>query len=333
MQTTYGSISQRTAAWVAAEMLSHAEPVLVLSKFGASKPIPKNRAKTVKFRRPVPFDASVTGQLLTEGVTPTATVMQYEDVEVTIQQYGHLVEITDVVEDTAEDPVLKDAAMLSGENAATLTEKIIWGAVRAGSSVIYANGTQRTDVNTAISLDDLRLAVRSLRANKGKPITRILDSSPKWNTRAVEGGYVAIGHTDLEADVRNLSGFIPVADYGSRRPLCAEELGTVEATRIILSPELEPYQDAGGAPGGNVLSTSGSQADVYPLIVLAREAYGLVPLKGMNAIEPTVINPGEKTKSDPLGQRGYVGHKFWMAAKILNDSWIQRIECAASDLV
>ena len=29
--TTYGTISQRTAAWAATEMLSHAEPILVLS--------------------------------------------------------------------------------------------------------------------------------------------------------------------------------------------------------------------------------------------------------------------------------------------------------------
>jgi len=45
--TTYGSISQRTAAWAATEMLQHAEPILVLSKFGQSKPLPKNKADTV----------------------------------------------------------------------------------------------------------------------------------------------------------------------------------------------------------------------------------------------------------------------------------------------
>ena len=53
--TTYGDISQRTAAYAAVEMLSHAEPILVLSKFGQSKPLPKNKADNVKFRRPIPF--------------------------------------------------------------------------------------------------------------------------------------------------------------------------------------------------------------------------------------------------------------------------------------
>lgn len=331
--TDYGSISQRTAAWAAAEMLAHAEPVLVLSKFGASKPLPRNKADTVKFRRPIPFSTVAADHLLTEGVTPTAAQMQYEDVSVSLSQYGTLVEITDKVEDLSEDPVLKDAAMLTGEQAAEITENITWGVLRAGTNVGYSNGSARTDVNTALSLDDIRLATRTLRANRGKPITRILDSSPRWATRAVESGYVAVGHTDLEADIRDLPGFTPVAEYGSRVPLCPEELGTVENVRFVLSPVLDAFADAGGSPGSAVVSTSGSQADVYPLIVFAREAFGLVPLKGANAIEPTVINPGVKSKSDPLGQRGYVGSKFWFASLILNEAWAYRIECGASDLV
>lgn len=331
--TTYGSISQRTAAWVAREMLSHAEPVLVLSKFGASKPLPMNRAKSVKFRRPIPFAAIPASQLLAEGVTPTPIQLNYEDVSLTLNQYGGLVRITDVVHDLAEDPVLKDAAMLSGEQAAETIENIVWGAVRAGTSVIYNNGTARNQVNTVLLLTKLRLAVRTLRSNRARPITRIMDSSPNWNTRAVEGGFVGIGHTDLENDIRNLAGFIPVADYGSRQPLCPEELGTVESIRIILSPVLTAFADAGGTAATNgTVTTSATNSDVYPFLVVSREAYGLVALKGKYAIEPTVINPGVKEKADPLGQVGYVGWKTYFNATILNERWIQRIEVAAKAL-
>ena len=77
-ETTYGSISQRTAAWAATEMLAHAEPVIVLNKFGMSKPLPKNKADNIKFRRPNPFSAITTP--LAEGVTPTAQAMSYTDV-------------------------------------------------------------------------------------------------------------------------------------------------------------------------------------------------------------------------------------------------------------
>ena len=52
--SSYGDISQRTAAWAATEMLEHARPIIVLSDYGQSKPMPKNKAEQVKFRRPVP---------------------------------------------------------------------------------------------------------------------------------------------------------------------------------------------------------------------------------------------------------------------------------------
>lgn len=329
--TTYGSISQRTAVWAAREMLAHAEPVLVLSKFGASKPLPMNRANAVKFRRPIPYSAVPASQLLTEGVTPTATALTFEDVSVTLNQYGGLNVLTDVVQDLAEDPVLKEMAILSGEQAARVIEQVIFGAVKAGTNVVYANGSARTDVNTVISLNKIRSSIRTLRANHGRPITRILDSSPNWNTRAVESGYIAVGHTDMEADLRNVAGFISVANYGSRQPVCAEEIGTIEGVRIVLTPDLAPFADAGGAKGSTV-STTGTSSDVYPLLVFAREAYGLVALKGKYAIEPTVINPGVKDKSDPLGQRGYVGWKTYFNSVILNQSWIVRIESAVTSL-
>ncbi len=131
--TTYGDISQRTAAFAVADMLTHAEPILVLSKFGLSKALPTNKADTQTFRRPVPFTVSTNA--LVEGVTPNSQQMQYEDVTVQINQYGAHVVITDVVNDTSEDPVLKDAAMLCGEQAAETIELITWGVLQSGTNV------------------------------------------------------------------------------------------------------------------------------------------------------------------------------------------------------
>ena len=329
MANDYGSISQRTAAWAATEMLAHAEPVAVLSKFGQSKPLPKNKADNVKFRRPVPFAAATTP--LTEGVTPTAQAMSYEDVPVTIAQYGAVVQITDKVNDLAEDPVLKDASMLCGEQAGDTVEAITWGVVKGGTNVIYGNGTARAQVNTAVSLNKLRAAARFLMAQRAKRLTKMLSGSTNFETKPIEAAYVAFGHTDMEADIRNLAGFTLVAAYGSRQPLCPEEVGSVESIRIILTPMLTPVLDAGSSTL-NGMKTSGTKADVYPLVIIGQEAYGLVPLKGANAITPSVINPDVKTKDDPLGQRGYVGWKTYFAAVRLNEAWLVRCEFAVTNL-
>lgn len=329
--TTYGDINQRTAAWAAAQMLSHAEPVIVLGKFGLTKEMPKNKADTVKFRRPVPFGPQTAP--LSEGVTPAAQKMAYEDVTAQLKQYGKPIEITDVVADLAEDPVLKDAAMLAGEQAALTSEMIIYGVVKAGTNVIYANGAARGAVNSSISLNKVRAAVRSLDAQKARPINRILDGSPHYNTTPVEAGYVAVCHTDCKHDIRQLTGFTPVAEYGNRRTLCMEEFGAVEDVRFVTSPELKPLAGTGAAVGSSgMVSTKGNKVDVYPIILLGREAYATVPLKGARALTPMVINPGNPSKSDPLAQRGYVSWKSYFAAVRLNENWMVRIEVGASDL-
>jgi N4-gp56 family major capsid protein len=329
--TTYGVINQRTAAWATKEMLSHAEPILVLSKFGQNKPLPKNQADTVKFRRPNPFPVSTTP--LVEGVQPTAQALTYTDVTVGINQYGGVTKITDVVADLAEDPVLKDASMLSGEQAAETVEMVTFGAIKAGTSVVFDTPahTARNQVNTALSLGAVRAAVRALKSARGKPVNSMLDGSVKIGTKPIEGGYIAFGHTDLEADIRNLPGFIAVAEYGSRKPLCPEEVGSVENVRFILSPLLAPFLGAGASVTGTGLeSVGGANVDVYPLIVVAKEAYGVVPLKGSKSIQPSVLNPGTPSKSDPLGQVGYVGWKCYFAATILNETWLQRVEVGAT---
>lgn len=328
-RSTDAGISQRTTTLAAREMLKHAGPVVVLDKFGLTKPMPQNKGVNIKFRRPVPFSATTTP--LVEGVTPSTTQFRYEDVSTSLKQYGFLVGITDVIEDTHEDPVLRDASQQAGENAGRTVEALTYGILRAGTNVFYANGTQRTDVNTAVSLSKLRAVVRALKLQKAMKISNVLDSSPDFATRAVEAAWVAVVHTDLESDIRNLPGFIPVAQYGQRRTIHDMEFGAVEEIRFVSSPDLEPFADAGGAKG-SMLSTSGTNADVYPILIFGKEAYGTVPLRGYGSIEPTIIPVGQKTKDDPLGQRGYVGWKTWFAAVILNQAWMARLEVSATSL-
>lgn len=329
---TYGDISQRTAAYAAVEALKHAEPVIVLGKFGMVKPIPKNKADNVKFRRAIPFAAATTP--LVEGVTPSPQKFSYEDVSFTLRQYGKPIEITDVVMDLSEDPVLKDAMKLAGEQAALTTEMLLYGQMKAGTNVYRANGSARTDINTPISLSKQRAVTRFLKAQKAMKITQMLSGGPDYATMPIEASYIGFAHTDLEHDIRELPGFVPVAKYAQRRPVSPHEFGSVEDVRYILSPELSAFADAGGAKSGSgteMVSTSGTSADVYPIIYVGQDSYGTVPLKGENAITPMVVNP-KPSASDPLAQRGYVSWKTYWAGGRFNESWMARLEVAATAL-
>lgn len=324
--TAYGDISPRTAAFAAVDLLERAVPFLVIEKFGQTKPLPSNKSKTVTFRR---YNAlSATPNALTEGVTPAAKQLTKTDVPATVVQYGDRVEITDVVMDTHEDPVMKEATDVLGEQAAQMIETVRFNVLKAGTSVVYANGTQRTDVNTKLTTTIQRKVTRALKRQNARPITSAVKSTPAFGTESIAPAYIAMCHTDLENDVQDMVGYTPPEKYGSVTPF-ETEIGKVGNVRYVTSTIFTPWADAGGLDGDAVVSTSGTNADVYPVIYVGRDSYGIVPLKGKSAIVPMVVNP-KPSDSDPLAQRGHVGWKSMQTAIILNDLWMYRAEVAVS---
>ncbi len=323
--TTYGDISPRTAAYAEKELLKRGIPYLVLEKFGQAKPLPSNSTKVIKFRR---YNALPTTPVaLTEGVTPTSRQLTVTDVTATLSQYGDLVTISDVILDTHEDDTLNEAIDVLGEQAAQMIEKMRYGILKAGTNVIFANGSAISDVNTVLTTDIQRRAVRALKRQNARQITSIVRSTPSYGTENVAPGYVALIHPDLEGDVRKMTGFTPAEKYGSISPW-ENELGKVDDVRYVSSTIFEPTADAGGAKGA-MLSTSGTNADVYPVLFLGKDAYGIVALKGMYALTPMVVNP-KPSDSDPLAQRGHVSWKAMQTAVILNDAWMVRVLVAAT---
>ena len=315
MTTMFGDISPRTGAYAAKELLKRGLPYLVLEKFGQAKELPGNSTKTIKFRRYNALDN--TPVALVEGVTPASQSLTVTDVSITLTQYGGLITISDVVQDTHEDPVLNESVTLLGEQAAQVVERVRYGTLRAGVNVLLANGVSRSAINTPLSINVQRRAVRVLKRQNARPITKIVRSTAAYGTENVAPGFVALFHPDLDSDVRNLPGFVPAEKYGTMTPW-ENELGKCEDVRYVSSTIFAPFADAGGAKAGasgTCLSTSGTNADVYPILYLGQDAYGIVALKGGYAITPTVVNP-KPSDSDPLGQRGHAGWKTMQGAVI-----------------
>ncbi len=339
----YGDISPRTAAYVIKDLLTRAMPYMVIEKFGQNYPIPTNNTKTAKFRRY--FLQGATGTAgsgsgnyfvplaltpLVEGVTPAGNRLATQDYTVQLNQYGDYVTITDVVMDTHEDPVLREATGIMAEQAAMTMETIRFNILKAGTNVYYANddGTPaRNEVNTPISLAVQRKVTTSILRQNGKLITSAVKSTPDYRTEPVEGAFMALCHPDLETDIRSMAGYINPKQYGTTTPY-ENEIGAVERVRYLTSTIFAPWADAGGAKL-LMRSTSGTNADVYPILYIARDAYGIVPLKGKDSITPMVVNP-KPAAGDPLAQRGTVGWKAWQSAVILQDAFLVRCEVAAT---
>lgn len=325
-----GTLSTMANVYVVAKMLIRALPYLVFEKFGQAYPLPTKSTKTAKFRRFESLDATPTE--LTEGVTPTAQTFTVTDIEATVHQYGNLVTMTDVLLDTNDSPVMEQVTQIVGEQAAETVENMRIGVLLGGTNVEYANGASRAEVNTPISLPLQRRITRKLKNQKARMITDSIKSTPRFYTESVAPCFVAVCHPDCEADIRSMPHFIDVKDYGNAGPW-ENEIGAVEGVRYLFTTLMKSWPDAGGnktnAAGDTMVSTTGTKADVYPILFLAKDAYGLVPLKGAESLTPVIINPSH-TESDPLAQRAHVAWKTMQTCVILNQAWMVRAEVAVT---
>lgn len=343
---TYGDITPAVAAWAVVRMLKRALPLLVFEKFGQTYALPTNSTQVAKFRRY--FLAGATGSAgngtgdfytplattpLIEGVTPEGRSLANQDYTVQLQQYGDYITITDVVNDTHPDNILAEATDILGENAAETVETLRYNVLKAGTNVFYANQVAgRVDVASTISLADQRRVTTALNRQNAKKITTVVASKPDFNTKSVEAGYVAVVHPDLETDIREMQGFKAVADYGPHTSPWEGEIGSVEQVRYVATTVAKPFLGVGVVVGSapTLRSVGGVRVDVYPVLYFARDAFGIVPLKGKSSMTPLVVNP-KPAAGDPLGQRGTVGWKLWTATVILQEAFMVRLEVGASE--
>ncbi len=347
----YGTSASRNLIRAAQSMLEHSQPITVLGDFGTVKEMPTNQTDTLVFRRTLPFGASTSGTtiesssryvgtpdvqannfVLAEGSTPSSNTISFQDVTVTLQQYGVLFKYSSKVENLYEDDIPGEMTKLTGETMAEVMEMVRYGVMKAGSTVIYGNGSSRSAVNTAISLNALRKAARTLESNRARRVTSRLAPGVQFGTRAVQPAYIVFCHTDAVSDIRNLTGFIRKEEYGSYKPIHDREIGSVEDFRFISSPLFKSFEAAGSGTLNGMLSVGTSNVDVYPFIIIGEECWGQVALKGMSAIKPIVLKANQTNHANPLGQFGFVGASCYFSAVRLNEAYMSRIECGVSAL-
>jgi N4-gp56 family major capsid protein len=344
------------------EILTHAIPREVLGMVGDTKPMPKNSGDTVVYRRWLPINATPTAStstpgpnsffipneagdrtqtlvnrhLASEGVTPNAETLVPQDIVVSLNEYTVLFGYTKRTADLYEDDVPGAMKLQVGERLSLVRELVRFGVIKGCTNKFYGgSGNSRATVNGKLSLKLLRKVTKALDVQHTDKVSEILSASPKFGTSAVEAGYFVFIHTDLKPDVRDIPGFVPVAKYGSMKPVSPYEVGSVEEFRIIASPELVCIIDAAtsstAAPYG-LITTGGTYADVYQVVVCGRDAWGDVALRGTKSIDVHDLKPGQIDKNDPTGQRGYIGASTYYAAVLLNQYHMAVVEVGASVL-
>ena len=333
---------------VKGEILKQAMFDEVFSSAGKTLKMDQNQGKTYKVKRFLPYggvdnqwlaaggdDEYVAEHLTAEGVTPSADSVTSTILSLVPQQYSCLYSYTNDTAILFEDDIPMEEVSQAAKRIRLVRELHDYGKLKACTNAFYGGtGTSTATVNGGISGNLLRKVKRDLQRYHCDPVMSALAPGPDYATYPVDAAWHVFCHTDCESDLYDLPGFIKVAEYGSsRKAVHQREIGSWESFRFITAPHLT-YYPAGGA----VIGTTGLKADdstnidVYPMIVMGKDAFGQLALRGKNAIEANHIPHTTKDKSDPGGQRGYVWASTWHDGEILNQDWMSVIEVGVTDL-
>lgn len=323
---TLSNVAPGTQAFYDRNLLERAVPADVHGRFGQNRPLKTRNGNQIKFRRYERLTANTTP--LVEGVTPTGSSLSVTDATATLTQLGDYVTITDMVDLTNQDPVLTEAGMVLGEQAGTSVDQLRRDVLVAGTNVIYSNGTARNTLNTAITAVSLRMAIRTLARQDAKYQKEMIKASTGIGTKPIRPAYIGIVHPDTTAALEGITGYIPVSEYSAAMSAEPDEVGSYRNIRFFQSTNAKVFGHAGLAVGADgMISDNATNNDVYATLVIAENAYGVVPLSG-NALTNIVKPLGSAGSADPLDQRATSGWKAITTTKILNESWITRIEHA-----
>jgi N4-gp56 family major capsid protein len=343
MMQTYSLVPSRNLIKTELKMLKHAESVQVLGAFGEQKELPLRSTDTLVFNRLNPFNMGTNGVaqidpndfMLQEGQVPDAHTIEFTHVSVTLKHWGVLFKLSSKSELMYEDDIPENMKRQTGQSLGEVAELVAYGEFKAGTSVIYGNGSTRPGVNTPISLQKLRQATRTLENNMAHKVTEKIRPGKDFDTMAVPECFVVFHHTDVSSDCRDLEHFLPREKYGTAvKPVHPREYGNCEEFRFVSSPLFRPYLAAGSATLNGMVSAAGAAVDVYPMMVIGQDCWGHISLKGhgRSSISPTYLPATQKSHANPSGTFGYVGADFWYNCVRSNENWFCRIEVGVTKL-
>jgi N4-gp56 family major capsid protein len=264
---------------------------------------------------------------LTEGVLPTETNIVREKVSYTIAQYGSYIKYTDQLDLFDVDNIKSQFTDILGDQAALTGDIVIRDIVNAGTQVIYSGSlvsraavaAEATKANALLTTTNLKLAVLKLKNARAGKYKEVNSGSTKIGSTPIRSAYVGVVHPNVVEDLRGLTGWKDVESYAYTSDIMPDEVGSYGDIRFV--ENLNAYVDETGAH------------PVYCTLILAKEAYASVSVRGKKGTEMIFKPLNSGGVENALNQVGSIGWKMYCGAKILNELFMVRLESQATNEV
>lgn len=307
LQTTQSAgLSAEMKTFYDRQLLTRTVPELLYAKFGQRKRIPQGSGRIVEFRKFSGLAVATTP--LTEGalytnlkdLTVTATTA-------TVAQYGDAIGFSDLVSTTTIDPLLKESTDILAEQSAETIDELVRDTVTAGTTVFYAGARvsrvtlAATDIITVADVANIAMQMKLNRARK------------------IDGSWQAITHPRVTFDLQRTAEWRDANNYHQTGRPFDGSLGQLYGVKFWETDKAKVFADAG----------VGGVVDVYTMLVIGAEAFGVVDLAGHNL--RTIFKPlGSAGSADPMDQQSSMAWKVTFGVKRLQEAFMLRYECSTS---
>lgn len=220
--TSSPELSPEMKEYYKTALIKMAQPSIVHDQFGQIENIPAHGGKTIEFRKMSPLPTLT--KPLTEGVTPNGQKLNVSKINVTIEQYGGYVPITDVVSVTAVDNLMTEATELLAGQAGLTLDAVTREVLSGGTNVMFAGGANARyelsgDEGSKLTVNMIERAVRKLKT---------------MNTPRIDGKhYVAIIHPDVAYDLMQDPKWLYPHQYVDTEHIYNGELGKIAGVRFV----------------------------------------------------------------------------------------------------
>ena len=284
--------------------------------------------------------------------------------EGSIHKFGFFTEFTQEALDFDSDDGLKEhlsRELLNG--AVQLTEAVLQrDLLAAAGTVLFAGAaTSNAEVTgevvpavvgvspeipaSVVTYQNLMRLDQILNDNRTPKQTKIIVGSRMIDTKTIPSGRVMFIGSELVPLVRGMTdlfgneAFIPVQQYGDAGTIMNGEIGSVDAFRIIVVPEMLHWAAAGAEVDDNPgyrtsMDGTDEKYDIYPMLVVGDDSFVTIGFQtDGKTVKFSVMTkmPGRETadRNDPYGETGFSSIKWYYGILIKRPERIGLVKTVA----
>lgn len=246
-------------------------------------------------------------------------------------KFGFFHEFTQESMDFDSDEDLKEHLARELMNGAVqLTEAVLQKDLLSAAGVIVYAGAAISNATVTgvanrdkVDYADLMRLDQTLTDNRTPKHTKVITGSRMVDTKTVAAARMMFIGSELVPVVKGMTdlfgnaAFIPIQQYGDAGTIMNGEIGTIDAFRIIVVPEMLCWAGVGATEGVNPgYRVTGGKYDVFPMLVIGDDAFVTIGFEtDGKTLKFTVTTkmPGMETadRNDPYGETGFSSIKWY----------------------